>query len=116
MNSYNPTDASGAAIVQVATPAVASTLVAKATPGNLYGCCAVAGASAGFLMLFDATAAPANGTVTPIKVWPVAANAGLELDFPKPIRGSKGLVLMFSTTGPFSLTGSATAFISASAR
>lgn len=109
----NATAANG--IVPVVTAAVASSKVLKATPGNFYGCNAVAGASALYIMLIDATAAPADGAVTPIKCWTVAANASLEIGYATPIVCAVGITLVASTTGPFTKTASATAFLSGEA-
>lgn len=106
-----PTDSAGAALVSVATAAVASSLVLKASAGNLYGYNIVAGASAGYLMIFNSTTAPADGAVTPLRCIPVAANAGIDRAFDIPRRFSTGIVLVFSTTGPYTKTASATAFL-----
>ena len=108
----NPSTVAAAGIVPVATTAVASSLVLKASAGNLYGVNCVAGASAGYLMLFNSTTAPADGAVTPLKVMPIAANAGMAMSFEIPVRFSTGCTAVFSTTGPFTKTASATAFIS----
>jgi hypothetical protein len=79
---------------------------------NLAGLNVVTGASAGYVMLFDAAAVPADGPVTPVRCMPVAANTGIDLNFRgAPLRFDTGLVAVFSTTGCFTKTGSATAFI-----
>lgn len=106
-------------IVPTATAAVASSQVLKASAGNLYGLNVVAGASAGFIMLFDATTAPADGAVTPKWVMPLAANAayaGSPSGNDIGMNFAVGIVAVFSTTGPFTKTASATAFISGMAR
>lgn len=108
-----PSDLASAAVTQIATPTVVGSLVVKATPGNLYDFNVTVGASAGFIMVFNATAAPADGVVTPAFVIPVAANAGVAFTFPYPRRFGTGITIVFSTTGPFTKTISATAFISA---
>lgn len=108
-----PSDLASAAVTQIATAAVAGSLVVKSSAGNLYDFNVVAGASAGFIMIFNATSAPADGAVTPALVIPLAANAGLYMSLPYPRRFSTGITIVFSTTGPFSKTISATAFISA---
>lgn len=113
--SLAATSAAGTALTTVATAAVAGSLVVKASAGNLYGFNVAAGASAGFVMLFNANSAPADGAVTPLKVYALAANATMEMAFTPPIRCSAGITLVFSTTGPFTKTISATAFISGDA-
>lgn len=110
-----PTTDSNAAITPTVTSAVASNLVAKSSAGNLYGFQVTSGASAGYALLFNATSLPADGAVTPIKCYSMAATSTLSVDFrPGPaLRFGTGLVIGFSTTGCFTLTASATAFISA---
>lgn len=107
-----PTTLASSAVPSAAQTAVAAGyLIAKASAGNLYGYEVVAGASAGYLMLFDSTTVPADGTVTPKKVHAIAANASLSRSLNPPIRFSTGIVAVFSTTGPFTKTISATAFL-----
>lgn len=110
-----PSSSATVAIVPAATAAVASNLVAKASAGNLYGFNVVNGASAGYVMVFNATAAPADGAVTPLKCYTLAANSSIEILYDPPVRCGTGVTLVFSTTGPFTKTASATAFISAEA-
>lgn len=95
----------------VATAAVAGFQVAKAAPGTLYGLNVVAGAAAGFIMLFDAVAAPADGAVTPKKVIPLAANGYYENHWDRGLKFAVGIVVVYSTTGPYAKTISNTAFI-----
>lgn len=83
---------------------------------SLYGVNVVAGASAGFLLVMDQAFTPSDGAVAPIYCMPVAANQGLLLDFSTPIAFGNGITLVFSTTGCFTKTGSATAFLAASYR
>lgn len=113
----SPGSAAGNAIQPVVTSAVASSLVIKASAGNLYRVDLVAGASAGFLLIFDATSAPADGAVTPIKCFPVVANGFTSyIADPAPARFATGITAVFSTTGCFTKTASATAFISGEAK
>lgn len=107
-----PTTTATAGLVPVSTAALASALTLKGAAGNLYSVNLVTGASAGYFMLFNATTAPADGAVAPVKVWQVAANSERAIDFPVPIRLTTGATLVFSTTGPFTKTASATAFMS----
>ncbi|OQW42091.1 MAG: hypothetical protein A4S12_07055 [Proteobacteria bacterium SG_bin5] len=79
--------------------------------GNLYRVAITTGGAAGFLMVFDATSAPADGAVTPRICRVVAANSSLEVVFNAPVNFGTGITAVFSTTGCFVKTSSATAFI-----
>lgn len=112
-----PCSATSCGVTGSATTAVASSLVLKASAGNLYYVNVVAGASAGFVMFFNATAAPADGAVTPAYCMPLAANAGFNMaNTPLPTFWTTGIVVVFSSTGCFAKTASATAFISGAAQ
>lgn len=111
-----PNSSAGSAAQFTANAAVGSSLVAKASAGNLYAMNVTAGASALYIMVFDATSAPADGAVTPKWCLPLAANAGLDKVFNPPMRGATGLTIVASTTGCYSKTASATAFIAAQAQ
>ena len=104
------------AIVPVATTVAASSLVVKATPGQLMAMVAATGAVAGYVMLFDAAAAPADGAVSPVWVSGlIAANTSVTVfavNGGPGIRFNTGIVAVFSSTGPFTKTASATAYIS----
>ena len=105
-----PTSAAAAAIAPTDTTAVASSLALKSSAGNGYRYAITTGASAGYFLIFDATALPANGAVTPKICRAVAANTSLEIDHADaPDRFSTGIVEGFSTTGCYTLTASATA-------
>lgn len=106
-----PNNATQCGIVSTATSAAASAIVLKASAGNLFSI-NVNATAAGFIMVFDATAAPADGAVTPVYTFPVAANGGYSTDFEYPIRCNTGITLVYSSTGPFTKTASATAFMS----
>jgi len=93
-----------------ATPVAAASLVVS--PGYLGGITVTTGATAGYLMLFDAAAAPADGAVAPARCIPVAATTGVDMNFrAAPIWFRTGIVAVFSSTGCFTKTASATAFI-----
>lgn len=70
--------------------------------------------AAWYIMMFNATAVPADGAVTPFKCYAIASGttqaggtfAGTGINFPL------GLVIAVSTTGCFTLTSSTHAFIS----
>lgn len=106
-----PSTAAAVSLTPNASAAVASANTLKGSAGNLYRLNVVAGASAGYIMVFDATAAPADGAVTPKWVMPIAANAGINQGFSPPMRMAVGCTVVFSTTGPFTKTASTTAFI-----
>ena len=74
------------------------------------------GASAGFLMIFDqaSATAPSDGAVTPVDCIQVAATSSAGPPFPltgKPY--TNGALAVFSTTGCFTKTISATAYFHA---
>lgn len=112
ISAGGPSSSVSAAIASQSTAVAANKLILKASPGNFYGAQAVTGGTAGYLMLFDAVDAPADGAVTPKKVWNVAANGTIEVGYQAPIRMAVGATLVFSSTGPFTKTASATAFLS----
>lgn len=102
------------AAVCAITPAVSAAAegskVFKASAGNLYRVNVTTGAVAGYLMVFNATSAPADGAVTPLLCRPVAANSSVEVDHTQiPDRYSTGITAVFSSTGCFTKTVSATA-------
>ena len=110
-----PTSSAAGAIKPVVTSAAASSLVLKASAGNLYSVTLTSGASAGLLMVFDATSAPADGAVTPVECINVAANSTVVVNFSPgpPSSYATGITAVFSTgTNCFNKAASATAFIS----
>lgn len=87
--------------------------VVLATPGTMYGLQVTSGASAGYVLVFDSAAVPADGAVTPFKCHVLAANSSLDLDYrAMPLLFQTGVTVVFSTTGCFTKTASSTAFIS----
>ncbi len=108
----NPSSAAAAATTSASSTAAASNLVLKGSAGNLYNLTVTIGATSGYLLLFDATALPSNGAVTPVYCLPVTSNGtngGAALDFSTPKRFGTGITAGFSTTGCFTLTASTTA-------
>lgn len=104
-----------AGVGQIANPAVGSSLIAKTVSGELHGVNVVSGATAGFILVFDAKTVPADGAVTPAYCLPLAASTGIDWNFrSNPAVFVNGIVVVFSSTGCYSKTASATAFISAS--
>jgi len=111
----SPTSSASLAITPVVTSAVASSLVLKASAGNLYSVTLTTGATAGLLMVFNATSAPADGAVTPVYCVDVAATSTVAINFipGPPAQFATGITAVFSSgTNCFNKTASATAFIS----
>lgn len=100
-------------IIPRSTPVASNALVAATIPCALHAVNVANGTTAGWVLLYDANAVPADGTVKPRRVWQMAANTSLELRFAVPIQLLTGCTLVYSSTGPFTQTASATAFISA---
>ena len=90
----------------------ASSFVMKALAGGVDFFQVNTGATAGYVMLHDAAAAPSNGAVTPLLCIQVAANSTVSVGLDPPLKVTTGAVLTFSTTGPTTLTLSATAWFS----
>lgn len=106
-------DVAGAYSVQVGSsaagaglvPAVAmnaSALLAKSTAGNLYSANLTAGATAGFLILYNSATIPSAGaTLTASQVLaciPVLAGGTASIDADIPDRFGSGIVALFSTS------------------
>jgi len=108
-----PTSSQGQSIAPVTSAAAESSHVIKASAGNLYRVAITTGASGGYLMVFDAATAPADGTVTPKICRAVGANASLDVIYDYPERYATGVTVVFSTTGCFTKTASATAHVEA---
>jgi hypothetical protein len=76
-----------------------SALVAKASPGNLYGYSFTQGATAGYLALLNAIAAPAaSATIAPLECVPVAANSYVRARQDIPDRYSVGIVALSTSS------------------
>lgn len=106
-----PTAAAAAGITPVTSTTTESNHVLKGSAGNLYGVCVTTGATAGFLMVFNATSAPADGAVTPQEWIQIGTNSTQCLSYGSgpPSVYSTGITAVFSSTGPFTKTASATA-------
>ncbi len=86
----------------------------KTGSGILCALTAVVGATSGYLLVFDAVACPSNGAVTPIWFAPVysnGTNGAAYVAWPSgaALPAATGIAACFSTTGPFTMTSSATA-------
>ena len=111
VTQYPPAAGSVYSPSRYASSSAEGSLVIKSSAGNLFGVSVVSGASAGYLLTFNATSAPSDGAVTPADCIPVAANSQTSL--PLPIYGdyySTGITLVFSTSGCFTKAVSNTAF------
>jgi hypothetical protein len=107
-----PVAGSAAGITPVVSAAAEGSHVFKASAGNAYSIYVTTGATAGYLMVFNATAAPADGAVTPIDCIQAPANTTVSLSYSSgpPDVFSTGITGVFSSTGCFTKTISATAF------
>ena len=104
----------GSHVAAKSTTVASSSLIVKATTGSLYSFTVTAGSSAGYVMLFNSVTVPADGTVTPVYCFPVAANSTFSQSYGgTPVALNNGIVIVFSTTGCFTKTASATAFLAA---
>lgn len=97
-----PTTAAANAITPVVASG-ASSLVIKASAGNFYGASVTNSSVAGFLIVYNATAAPAGGAALTagliLGCVAVAAGASGSIDVPNiPDRFSTGITLLFSTS------------------
>ena len=104
----------GNPIVSVQTNAAAASMTVTPTYKLLNGFSATAGAVSGYVLIFDATTVPANGTVTPKFCYSLPANqttGASWISYPVPF--ATGIVFAFSSTGCFTKTASTTAFFSA---
>lgn len=111
--NYPPTSG----INKASTSVLASSLVVKANPAYLYGFNVSADSTlsgaAWWLMIFDATTLPGDGTVTPAKCYAMASGVtSFSASWAVPIYFPTGVVIGVSTAGCFSKTASVHAFIS----
>lgn len=100
------------AIKSIVSAAAESNHVFCTGPCFLRSVYVTSGAAAGFVMSFNATSAPADGAVTPLDCVVLPANSTASLDYGDtsdvyPV----GMTAVFSTTGCFTKTASATAFM-----
>jgi hypothetical protein len=101
------------------SPALVTSLVAKASPGSLVGfnCSSIAGGAAGFCVAVNATTAPSTGTIVPIDFCYFDTSArGCSLNhLPGAVNYTTGIViLMTSAASPYTYTtGTDTGAISA---
>lgn len=109
------TEALAAVAPSTAVASAESCRVLKGSAGNLYRVTVAIAATTGYVMIFNATSAPADGAVSP--AWPAirvisdGTSGWYDQGFDPPLRLGTGATVCFSTTGPFSKTASATAAI-----
>ena len=113
LDSPTPQSGAGVSITPVVSASAESNHVLKASAGNLYRV-RVTATVGGYLMLFNATSAPADGAVTPQSCTNVPANQTVEIDHLIPDRFTTGITAVYSSTGCFTKTASATALIEGS--
>lgn len=112
-----PSQAPAIGIIPVVTSTLTSGLIIKTGPGNLYSVVAT-GQTAGFLMIFNSAAIPADGAVTPNDCVQVPANSTVSVSFsPSPPEVfTAGISAAFSTTGCLVKTAIAALFMKAMAQ
>lgn len=104
-----------------ASPALATAQIIKAAPGNLYSfevsADSTLSGTAWWILVYDALTDPGNGTVTPRKCYAqISGTTSASYTFPTPIAFGTGIVIVASTTGCYTETQSAHAFISGDAK
>lgn len=109
-----PSSAASAGMAPVVSTAAESNHVLKAGAGNFYSATITNGATPGYVMLFDAVSAPADGAVTPVECFAMPATSStLGVTFFYPDVFATGITIVYSSTGCFTKTASATAYFSA---
>lgn len=106
---------SAPAIAPVSSPATEGSRTFCSGPCNLWSLYVTTGATAGFLMTFNQQTVPADGAVTPVECVVIAPNQTGGIDFSPgpPDLYRQGMTAVFSSTGCFTKTASATAFFKA---
>lgn len=100
-------------VSQAQTSSADSSLVAKSSAGSVVSISGSA-VSGSYIMLFDATSAPEDGSVTPVKCWgPMAADGPFSFGWgPGPVLTmSTGITVVSSSTGCFTKTATNANFI-----
>lgn len=90
--------------------ASASSLVMSSAPCGVDFIQVCSSGTALWIMLINAAVVPSNGAVTPVLVWQLPPGSNLVQGFDPPLAMSSGAILVASTTGPTTLTLSATAW------
>lgn len=107
-----PASSTNGTITAVVSGAAESNHVIKASPAAFYDAYVTTGATGGYLLIINSATDPGNGAVTPIHCVQAPANVtvGYSVDGMPAEKFSTGVVVVFSTTGCFTETKSATAF------
>lgn len=121
MNGSVTVTSSGTALTPVTSSALAANQIVKASAGNLYSfevsADSTLSAAAWWIMIYNATSAPVDGAVTPLKCYAMPLGVtNYAAAFPVPIAFSTGITIGVSTTGCFTKTASTHAFISGDAQ
>ena len=95
--------------VTAATTALASSLIAKSSAGNLRGFVGYTTTDQ-FVQVHNTSSVPANG-VAPLVCFPVQANVPFSIDFGYAIPCDTGIVICNSTTGLTKTLGAADMFV-----
>lgn len=119
--AHLPSASTTNAVAAISSSALAANQIIKASPGNLYSfevsADSTLSAAAWWVMIYDATAAPADGAITPKKCYAMALGVtSYAAAFPMPIIFATGITIGVSTTGCYSKTASTHAFISGDAQ
>lgn len=119
--ALTPTSAAGGGVPFSSTAALASNQVVCSAACNLYSFQVSAdttlSGAAWWVMIFNATAAPGDGAVTPAKCYALpTGTTSYSAAWPTPMRLGTGATIVVSTTGCFSKTASVHAFISGDAQ
>jgi hypothetical protein len=103
-----PSAASAVGIAAVASTSAEACHVFKASAGNLYSVSGTIGA-AGWIMVFNATSAPADGAVTPVAWAQPTSSGSWAINYGTiPLVLSTGITVCASSTGPLTKTAYST--------
>lgn len=110
-----------AALTPATSSALAANQIVKASAGSLYSfevsADSTLSAAAWWIMIYNATSAPVDGAVTPLKCYAMPLGVtNYAAAFPVPVAFSTGITIGVSTTGCFTKTASTHAFISGDAQ
>ena len=112
-----PSSEALAGLSTVACSALCANQIIKGSAGNIYSFNVSADATlsgaAWWVMIYNATTAPGDGTVTPAKCYAMpSGTTSYSAAFPVPVALGTGITIGVSTTGCFTKTASTHAFIS----
>lgn len=105
----------GNPLPSIASAALESSHILKTSHGYLNGFHATSTTVAGYVLIFDSATVPADGAVTPVGCYALQGTPQTVWDswLTYPNVFLNGIVIVFSTTGCFTKTASATAFFNA---